>query len=62
MPKCITKRQVLAILAVYAVTRGVIDELKPSDETSSTSEAFDKVAFDASMDALDAKVAAKEGR
>ncbi len=61
MPKCVTKRQILAILAVYAVTRGVLDELRPSDELSSASDAFDKVAFDASMDAIDAKVAAKGG-
>lgn len=59
----ITKRQVLALLAVYAVTRGVMDELRPSDEMSSEAAAFDKVAFDACMDAVDAKVQAnKEGK
>lgn len=52
----VTKRQVLAVLAVYALTRGVIDELKPADELSSKSESFDKVAFDATMNAIDNKV------
>ena len=56
-----TKRQVLALLAVYAVTRGVLDELKPADEASAASDAFDQVAFDASMEAVDAKVISENG-
>ena len=56
MPGCITKRQVLAIFAVYAITRGVIDELKPVDETSEESSAYDKVAFETTMAAINAKV------
>jgi hypothetical protein len=55
MPGCVTKRQVLAILAIYAVTRGVIDALKPVDEDSAESSAFDKVAFDATMNAATEK-------
>lgn len=52
MPGAITKRQVLAILAVYAVTRGVIDALKPVEDDTAESAAFDKVAFDATMSAI----------
>lgn len=43
----ITKRQVLAMLALYSITRGVIDELRPVDEHSEESSSYDKVAFDA---------------
>lgn len=55
MPGVISKRQVLAILAVYAITRGVIDELKPADEASAESAAYDKTAFDATMKAVTEK-------
>lgn len=58
--RCVSKKQVLALLATYAVVRGVVDELKPSDELSSESAAYDKVAFDATMTAVDAKVAATQ--
>lgn len=60
---CVTKRQVLAVLTAYAITRGVVDELRPADEMSSESAAYDKTAFDAVMGAIDTKVAAsKEGK
>ena len=55
MPGCITKRQVLAFLAVYAITRGVIDEIKPVDDGTAESSTFDKTAFDATMGAIEAK-------
>lgn len=50
---CITKRQVLALLALYSITRGVVDELRPVDESSEESNAYDKVAFDAVMSSVD---------
>lgn len=50
---CITKRQVLALLALYSITRGVIDELRPADEMSAESDAYDKTAFDAVVKSVD---------
>ena len=55
MAGCITKRQVLAFLAVYAITRGVIDEIKPVDDGTTEASTFDKTAFDATMSAIEAK-------
>lgn len=51
----ITKRQVLAHASVYAVVRGVIDAIRPADELSAESAAYDKMAFDVCEEALDAK-------
>ena len=48
----ITKRQVLAMLALYSITRGVIDELRPVDDHSEESCSYDKVAFDAVIDSV----------
>jgi len=59
MPGVVSKGQVLAILVVYAITRGVIDELKPVDETSAESAAYDKTAFDATMAVIKAKCECK---
>lgn len=60
MAGCITKRQVLAFLAVYAITRGVIDEIKPVDDDTAESSAFDKTAFDATINAIEAKTNCEE--
>ena len=49
----ITKRQVLAILAIYSIVRGVVDEIRPVDESSTESDAYDKTAFDATMKSID---------
>lgn len=57
----VSKKQVLCLLTVYAVTRGVLDELKPAEEATAASDAFDQVAFDASMEAIDSKVIAEKG-
>ena len=48
----ITKRQVLAMLALYSITRGVIDELRPVDDHSEESCSYDKVAFEAVVDSV----------
>ena len=57
-----TKKQILAFLTLYAVTRGVIDELKPADELTAEANAMDKVAFDSVMDAVEARVASEGGK
>ena len=50
----ITKRQVLAFLAIYSIVRGVVDEIRPADEMSAESDAYDKTAFDATVKSIDA--------
>lgn len=53
----ITKLQVLAHLAVYAVVRGVVDAIRPADEMSAESAAYDKMTFDVCEDSLNSKAA-----
>ena len=56
----VTKKQVLAHLAVYAVTRGVVDAIRPAEELSEESSAYDKMTFDVCEAALSAKAAGSE--
>jgi len=51
----ITKKQVLAHLGVYAVVRGVVDAVRPAEEMSEESAAYDKMTFDV----CEASIAAK---
>lgn len=52
----VTKKQVLAMFGVFALVRGVIDAFRPVDETTAESAAYDKEAFNATMEAIDHKV------
>lgn len=49
----VSRQQVNAVLAVYAIARGVIDEIKPSDDELSA--AFDAVTFQKTIEALENK-------
>jgi len=67
--KCITKRQVLAMLAAYSIVRGTVDELRPVEDRTEEADAYDKVAYTAVTEAIKgitpsnvaAKVAGVEG-
>lgn len=49
----VSRQQVNAVLAVYAIARGVIDEIKPVD--GDLSAAFDAVTFKKTIEALENK-------
>lgn len=51
----VTKKQVLAHLGVYAVVRGVVDAIRPAEETSAESASYDKMTFDVVEESLEAK-------
>lgn len=56
---CVTKKQVLALFGTFALVRGVIDAFRPVDETSAENAAYDKEAFDATMEAVEKKIKEK---
>ena len=49
----VSRQQVNAVLAVYAIARGVIDEIKPSE--GELSDSFDTVTFQKTIEALENK-------
>ena len=49
----VSRQQVNAVLAVYAIARGVIDEMRPCD--GELSSAIDTVTFKKTIEALENK-------